>query len=29
MQAAAYRVGFHPDADQVIGLEHLEGLLLG
>ena len=29
MQLAAHRVGFHADADQVIGLEHLERLLLG
>ena len=28
MQALAGRVGFHADADEIIGLEHLEGLLL-
>src|ERR1022692_4434707 len=29
MKPAADRVGFHADADQVIGLEHLQRLLLG
>ena len=29
MKASADRVGFHADADQVVGLEHLEGLLFG
>jgi hypothetical protein len=29
MQLAADGVGFHADADQVIGVEHLEGLGLG
>ena len=29
MQPTAHRVGFHADADQVIGGEHLERLLLG
>ena len=28
MQLAAHRVGFHADADQVVGVEHLEGLLI-
>jgi hypothetical protein len=27
MQAATNGVGFHPDADQIIGVEHFEGLL--
>ena len=29
MQAAAHRVGFHPDADQVIGAIHLERFSFG
>ena len=29
MQLAAHRVRFHPDADQVIGLKHLQRLLFG
>ena len=29
MQLAAHAVRFHADADQVIGTEHLDGLLLG
>src|SRR5438093_525119 len=29
VQPAPRRVGFHADADQVIGLEEIEGLLLG
>ena len=29
MQAAAHRVGFHADADQIVGAEHLHGLLFG
>jgi hypothetical protein len=29
MEPAAHRIGFHADADQVIGLEHLQSLLLG
>ena len=27
MQLAAHRVGFHADADQVVGLKHLQRLL--
>jgi hypothetical protein len=26
MKLAADRVGFHADADQVVGVEHLQGL---
>jgi hypothetical protein len=29
MFAAPYRVGFHADADQVIGVEEVEGLGFG
>src|SRR5215469_5373139 len=29
MQAAAHGIGFHADADEVIGVEHLESLGLG
>jgi len=29
MQLSPDRVGFHADANQVIGLEHLQGLLFG
>ena len=29
MQLAAYRVGFHADADEVVGAEHFESLLSG
>ena len=29
MQLAAHRVGFHADADQVVGTEQVEGLLFG
>ena len=29
MKPSTHRVGFHADADQVVGLEHLQGLLLG
>jgi hypothetical protein len=29
MQLAADGVGFHADADQVVGVEHLQGLGLG
>ncbi len=29
MKAAADGVGFHANADEVVGLEHLEGLLFG
>ena len=29
MQAAADSVGFHADADEVVGVEHLPGLGLG
>jgi hypothetical protein len=29
MELAAYSVGFHADADQVVGVEQVEGLGLG
>ena len=29
MQLAAHRIGFHADADQVVGTEHLQGLGFG
>src|SRR5579862_5182785 len=29
VQLAAYGVGFHADADQVVGMKHFEGLLFG
>jgi hypothetical protein len=29
MQLAAHSIGFHADADQVVGFEHLESLGFG
>jgi len=29
MQPAAHRIGFHSDADQIVGAEHLQGLAAG
>jgi hypothetical protein len=29
MKLAAHRISLHPNADQIIGLEHLQRLLLG